>query len=100
MTEQQIRNINMHGLRIPEHMIYAVLAYFNDHVDPGDFLLAVLANDFMESCCRADEKNLAALPAWAALLYNEAPIGSYGSPEDVKYWLAMRKVTHPALENS
>ena len=41
----------------------------------------------MEACGRADEKNLAALQVWAAFLYNEAPRGSYGSPEKVKAWL-------------
>ena len=79
----------MHGLCIPEHMIDAVLRYFNDHIEPGDFLCALLANDFMQACGRADDQNIAALPAWAALLYNLAPSGSYGSPEKVKAWLAM-----------
>ena len=88
MTEEQIRSISMGGERIPEHMIGGVLRYFNDHVEPGDFLCAMLANNFMEACVRADDKNLAALPAWAALLYNEAPTDSYGSPEKVKAWLS------------
>ena len=87
MTEQQIRSIQMYGLGIPEHMIRGTLSYFNEHLHPGGFLRAVLANDFMMACVRADEKNLAALFAWASLLYNEAPNGSYGSPAKVKAWL-------------
>ena len=31
MTERQIRDFRYRGLRIPEHMIGAVLRYFNDH---------------------------------------------------------------------
>ena len=90
MTELHIRNIHMNGVGIPEHMIGAVLRYFNEHAKPGDFLCALLANDFMGACGLADEKNLAALPVWASLLYNEAPLGSYGSPEKVKAWLEHR----------
>ena len=92
MTEQQIRDSSYRGRHIPEHMIGAVLGYFNEHVEPGDFLCALLANDFMEACGRADDKNISALPVWAVLLYNEAPSNAYGSPEKVKAWLAMRKV--------
>ena len=91
MTEQQIRNISIHGMRIPEHMIGATLRYFNDHVEPGSFLQAVLEDDFMGAWRCADDKNTAAMGAWAALLYEEAPLGSYGSPENVKAWLAMRQ---------
>ena len=47
MTEQQIRDFRYRGLRIPEHMIGAVLRYFNDHALPGDFLYAMLENDFL-----------------------------------------------------
>ena len=91
MTEQQIRRISRGGLGIPEYMIGAVLRYFNDRIQPGDFLESLLENDFMAACQYADEQNLVALPAWAALLYNEAPSGSCGSHEKVEAWLAMRQ---------
>ena len=91
MTEEQIRNISMNGECIPEYMIGGVLRYFNDHGQPGDFLQAILENDFMLACRYADEENSAAFPAWAALLY-EAPHTAYGSPEKVKAWLKARGV--------
>ena len=91
MTEKQIRDSSYRGRYIPEHMIGAVLRYFNDHSMPGDFLCALLVNDFMAACRRADDKNMAALPAWAAFLYNEAPSKAYGSPKKFKAWLAMRQ---------
>ena len=92
MTEQQILNFRMRGQGIPHYMVGGVLRYFNDHIEPGDFLVALLENNFMEACGMADENNLPALAAWAGLLYNLAPRGSYGSPEKVKAWLAMRDI--------
>ena len=91
MTEKQILNTRMRGQGIPHYMVGGVLRYFNEHIKPGDFLTALLENDFMGACGRADDDNLAALAAWAAFLYNEAPVGSYGSPENVKAWLAKRE---------
>lgn len=54
---------------------------------PGHFLQAVLKNDLKEACMRADDENIANLPAYAAYLYVEAPAGCHGSPEQVKAWL-------------
>ena len=101
MTEQDVRDARYRGSRyrgvqIPEHMIGAALSYFNEHQPPGDFLRAVLENDLMEAYRQADDENVVAMHAWVVFLYNEAPIGSYGSPENVKVWLASRQVTHPA----
>ena len=95
MTEQQIKNFNFRGTCIPEHMIGGALRYFNDHIQPGSFLRALMSNDLMTACNRGDEENLDALAAWAAFLYNEAPRGSFGSPEKVKTWLAAREKENP-----
>ena len=95
MTEKQIRRVSVNGIGIPEHMIAAVLRYFNEHMlMPTDFLEAVLENNFLEAFRRADDKNLAAMHTWAAFLYNEAPMGPYGSPEKVKAWIAQREELH------
>ena len=90
MTIEQILNIHMRGVHIPHHMVEGTLRYFNDHIKPGDFLTAVLENNFMMACSCADSENIMALPAWGALLYNLAPRGTYGSPENVAKWLALR----------
>ena len=87
MTKQQIGSINVAGNGIPSYMFDSVLGYFNDHKEPGKFLCVLLKNDFMGAFLLADEKNLAALPAWAEMLYEFAPVVSYGSPEMVKEWL-------------
>ena len=95
MTEQQIREFSFRDEHIPEHMIGGVLRYFNDHIKPGDFLTSLLGNDLREACCRADSDNLDALPTWVAFLHNEAPWNSYGSPDWVEAWLAMRQEDPP-----
>ena len=88
MTKQGIRSFRSGGGQgVPEHMINAVLGYFNDHRRPADFLQALLKNDLMEACARADDTNVAALAVWASFLYNEAPSWSFGSPEKVERWL-------------
>ena len=92
MTEREILDFRYRGLRIPEHMTDAVLAYFNDHIEPGGFLRALLRNDFMRAWRSADERNVAAFQVWGAFLFNEAPTDAYGSPEKVKAWLKARGV--------
>lgn len=40
----------------------------------GHFLTAVIRNDFMEACFRADDTNSKVLPLYASFLYNIAPM--------------------------
>lgn len=58
---------------------------------PGEFLQAVLCNDFSRAALLADAENGANLPAFAGYLYNEAPPGCYGSRECVAAWFEFRK---------
>ena len=87
MTEQQVIDFQFRGQYIPAHMVGAVLDYFNNHLPPGDFLRSLLENDLLGAYRNADDKNFFAMPVWVAFLYNEAPIGSYGSPENVNAWI-------------
>lgn len=73
---------------IPARMMCGLQRYFDQGVPPGDFLMAVLENNLMEATGRADDENLANLPAYAAYLYNDAPAAAHGSPEKVRAWLA------------
>jgi hypothetical protein len=73
---------------IPEHMKASLTGYIERGVPVGDFLTAVLENNLSEACGRADDENLANLPAYVAYLYNEAPSQCHGSPEKVRAWLA------------
>ena len=74
--------------RLPEHMRESARAYIEDGKPPGDFLRAVLENNFVEALGHADEENRAAIFAWAEWLYNEAPMPAWGSPEKVTAWIA------------
>jgi len=68
-------------------MIEPLTRYLADHSPVGGFLTAVLKNDLMEACGRADDNNISALPAYAGFLYNYAPMECYGSPEKVRAWI-------------
>jgi len=77
---------------IPTHMIVALRRYIDEHCPVEGFLTAVLSNNLREACRRADEENLANLPAFVAYLYNAAPGDCWGSPEKVEEWLTARNV--------
>jgi hypothetical protein len=77
---------------IQADLVEALELYVSDGALPGDFLQAVLRNDLVDACGRADHINIRNLPAFAAWLYNEAPIPSWGSPEKVAAWLERKKL--------
>lgn len=72
---------------LPEHMQEGAKRYVEKRIAPGGFLTAVLENNLVEACGRADLMNRNALHAWAQWLYMECPRGAWGSPEAVKAWL-------------
>ena len=92
------RTISYAGL--PEHAQAGMQRYLEHGIIPGSFLLAVLENDLMWAAGRADAVNLVNLPAYASFLYCEAPLGSYGSPEDVREWSKARQTGSPHREQS
>jgi hypothetical protein len=53
----------------------------------GGFLTAVLCNDLMDACGRADATNKALIPAYAKILYNDMPSGCYGSGAKHDAWI-------------
>lgn len=79
-------------LAIPEHVRRGLILYFEDRIEPGNFLYAVLENNLKEAIAAADSinrsgDNLFAIVSW---LYNEVPSGSWGSPRQVQDWLNNR----------
>jgi hypothetical protein len=64
-----------------EHMIGGLQRYFEHGIEPGSFMESVLCNDLRGACLRADDVNLRNLVGIVGWLYNEAPLGSWGSPE-------------------
>ena len=76
------------GFTISEHMMGVINRYIKQHIPPGDFLSAVIDNDLREAVARADDENMANLPAFVAYFYNAAPVGCWGSSENRRAWLA------------
>ena len=74
---------------IPSHMHGGLIRYFEDGIEPGGFLCALLDNDLMGAAGKADSMNLRSFHAYAMWLYNHAPHGSYGYTGAVRDWLKM-----------
>ena len=72
---------------IPARMIGGIERYIHEHIQPGDFLSAIITNDLAEAVGRADDENLHNLPAYVAYFYNEAPSTCWGSPNKMRDWL-------------
>lgn len=79
--------------RLPEHMRDPFRLYIEKGIPGGSFLTAVVSNDLKGAFGRADDINRARMFDTVAFLVNEAPIGSYGSPERVADW-----INHGGLE--
>lgn len=74
------------GMYIPEHTRDTLQNYLLKGWEPGGFVTACLANDLSRAVSAADHvnrKNLWAIVMW---ITNNAPHGSWGSYEAVKYW--------------
>jgi hypothetical protein len=75
---------------VPPRIVEALRLYGSMHYSVGDFLTAVLRNDLVEACGRADDVNCRLLPEIVRFCYCALPGNSWGSPEKVKDWLAKR----------
>ena len=73
--------------QIRDDMLVAIRSYTQMHIQPGDFLAAVICNNLCEACGRADDDNLANLPAFVAYFYNEVPAACWGSRKKMLAWL-------------
>jgi hypothetical protein len=62
--------------------------YIEERHRAGHFLTAVLSNDLREAVNRADHDNLAALGSIVQWLLWHAPASCWGSPQQVRDWLA------------
>ena len=83
---------------IPDRMLPAIKAYVETGCPVGDFLHAVLTNDLADACGRADDENMANIPAYIAYLWNEVPSVCWGSKEKVDAWLKKFQMAREALK--
>ena len=60
--------------------------YMNDGILPGHFLRAVLCNNLLDACARADEDSMRDLKEIVHHCYWEFPSNIWGSPEKVMEW--------------
>ena len=84
---------------IPEHVYHGLRRYFETGGRTGSFLEAVLSNDFSGAVLRADMLNIYNIRNFACFLHNEAPHGSWGSPEAYKNWIAQGGLRGAAKES-
>lgn len=73
--------------QIPPHMRSGLKRYVDFGIHPGDFMRAILANDFLYAARLADKINLDSFKQWAFVLNNEIPLVSRGSYEIVDNWI-------------
>ena len=72
---------------IPQYMHGAIIRYYENHIEPGSFMSAVINNDLKNACSHADNTNRHRLFDYMMWFYNEAPSGTWGYPEATHDWL-------------
>lgn len=77
----------------------AMRRYVEDGIPPGSFLGAVLCNDLMEACIRADDYNRHRIYDIVQWLYAEAPALCHGSPAKMQAWMSARSRPGGRLTN-
>ncbi len=85
-VESFYENFREVEMGIPAHMVEPVREYVVNGRRTGDFLRAVLANQFCEAVKRADAMNGASLLAWTDVLC-VLPCESWGSETKVAAWI-------------
>ena len=86
--ENEERESLARGIEIlPQHMQDGVRLYLDKGVKPGSFLTAVLSNNLVEAFKTADVTNIMNMQRWATWLYNDCPVGAWGSLDKVESWI-------------
>lgn len=70
---------------LPSHMVGPAKLYISKGIEPGSFLVAVLANDLLGAITRADYINKALISSYHDFLVT-IPMGSKGSYDAVAVW--------------
>lgn len=74
----EINHITLIGSGIPERMHGAIIRFYENGIQPGGFLSAVIDNDLAGALGRADDENRHLLYAYVKWFYNHAPSGTWG----------------------
>ena len=84
------------GFVIRPDMMEAIRDYIDKGWGPGGFLSAVICNDLREAVGRADDDNLANLPAFVAYFYNDAPSACWGNREKFEAYIEAKMAERDA----
>ena len=70
---------------IPDYMRPGILRYVMYGQKPGDFLTAVVENDFAQAFFRADDTNRMILDRYASLLFDVIPYEAVGKENSLRW---------------
>ena len=79
-----------YGMEVPDEIIESIQRYVEHGIPTGGFLEAVICNNLREAVGRADHKNILILPAIVSYLYNECPMGCWGTADSFKEWISRK----------
>lgn len=74
--------------KVPQRFVGGLNRYFNDHIETGSFLRAVLENDLTLALCHADYYSGKELGWIVKGLMENAPSHAWGSKHAVAAWLS------------
>jgi len=80
--------------QIPVYMRRGMMLYLELGIEAGGFLMAVLANDLHFAVKKADQTNRYNLLEYIDFFLDGFPDRSWGSYENVYYWMLNRKAHH------
>jgi len=84
------------GWNVPAHIRGGIVRYIDNGIPPGSFLTAVICNDLIGVCGKADEINRAALFDIVSWFWNEAPSVCWKSQEHMSEWMRLRAQESPS----
>lgn len=76
---------------LPEHIRDSFKLYLEEGKEPGGFVSKVLENDLIRSFAAADDICIAGMFNIANFVYNEMPLASWGSAENMKEWMLFKR---------
>lgn len=79
--------MNTEYQNIPQQTIDSLERYKQHHIPTGGFLRCVLTNDLFGAIGKADVGNRYAIYEICLYIYNELPVKSWGSEQQVNDWL-------------
>ena len=76
----------IHDLGLPDYMREGVRLWVLKGISPGDFLKAVICNDFVAAVTSADRDNARRLQEWGKFIYCFVPRDCWGSRAHYDDW--------------